>query len=263
MTDGARPDSMFSVRGKVVLLTGSGRGIGRGIARVLADAGARVAINAATDRAAGPLVDSITQQGGEALLVAADLTQPGAADEIVRRTVEHFGGLDVLVNALGDSIKRPVVGNDDTLGMSDADWQNILDINLNHLFTCSRAAGALMLRQGHGRVINIASFMAVRGGAQSVAYTAAKSAIPGFTRALALEWAPVVQVNAISPGQFPDDEALMPAELDARDAEARERFPLQRMGRPREIGYLVQYLASDASAYMTGQTMQLDGGMTL
>lgn len=256
-------ESPFGVDGKVVLLTGAGRGIGRGIARVLAAGGASVAINAFSDHAAEPLVQSLQAQGHEALLVLGDLTKSSVADTIVARTIEHFGRIDVLINTLGDSISSPVVGDGEKQGMTDDDWQNIIDINLNHIFYCCRAAGRPMLEQGHGKVINIASFMSARGGAQTTAYTAAKSAVTGLTRALALEWAPAIQVNAIAPGIFPDEEAITPEALQARDEGAAERIPLLRVGRPREVGYLAQYLASAASDYMTGQTLYLDGGMTV
>lgn len=255
--------SIFSVKDKVVLITGAGRGIGRGIARIFGSAGAKVAINALTDRYAAPLVREINESGGQAFLVLGDLTQSTACDAVVAKVLEHFGKLEVLINNLGDAIFGPVTELEGKLGMSDEAWKRVVDINLTHAFYCSRAAGKEMLKQGFGKVINISSFAAVRGGSQLAAYTAAKSGLVGLTRALALEWAPAIQVNSIAPGIFPDEENMKPEELQARDTQARDTIPLQRVGRPREVGYLALYLASAASDYITGQTIYIDGGLTV
>ncbi len=256
-------DTAFSVRDRVVLVTGAGRGIGRGIVRVFASAGAKVAVNALTERTAGPLVRAVNEQDGHAVLALGDVTCPAGADAVIAHTLEYFGKIDVLINNLGDSISRPVTDLEGMPGMSDEEWKAIMDVNLTHVFYCCRGVGRGMLKQGHGKVINISSFAAARGGARTAAYSGAKAAVLALTRALALEWAPTIPVNAIAPGVFPDEEDMTPDELRHRDSEAGSRVPLERVGRPREVGYLALYLASAASDYMTGQTLFLDGGLTV
>lgn len=259
MTERADP---FSVQDKVVLVTGAGRGIGRGIVRVFAARGARVAVNALTPTASKGLVDGINREGGEAHLLLGDLTRPEQAERVVEGAVRHFGGIDVLINTLGDSIPGRVVGDSVRPAMAADDWRRIVDINLTHVFYTSQAAGRHMLAQGGGKVINVSGIAALRGGKGVSAYAAAKSALVGLTRALSLEWAPKVQVNAIAPGSFPDNEEVSVEEMARRDEASRERIPLERVGRPMEVGYLALYLASSASDYMTGQTLYLDGGLS-
>ena len=253
----------FDVSGKTVLITGAGRGIGRGIARVFARNGARVAINALTETYVGPLVEEIGQSGAEALACAGDLTDSSQVDRVVHSVNEQFGFIDVLINNLGDAIRGPVVGVADEEALSDESWASIVDINLTHAFYCSRTVGRQMLDEGRGKVINVSSSSAHSGGEGLAAYTAAKTGLVGLTRALALEWAPRVQVNAIAPGSFPDAETMTEKELQESQLRAKDRIPLGRAGQVEEVGYLAVYLASSASDYMTGQTIYLDGGLTL
>jgi NAD(P)-dependent dehydrogenase (short-subunit alcohol dehydrogenase family) len=262
----------FDVAGKTVLITGAGRGIGRGIARVFAGFGARVAVNALTEANAISLVEDLMRAGGKAAAFIADLTDSSAAEEMISSVSQKFGNVDVLINNLGDSIPGVVAVAEDRQAqdpekvypITDETWRFVMDINLTHAFFCCRAVGKKMLDRGDGKVINISSFAARSGGKGTAAYTTAKTGLVGFTRALALEWAPYnIQVNAIAPGSFPDAEAMSEKERIEADAEAKDRIPLGRAGRPEEVGYLALYLASEASDYMTGQTLYLDGGMTL
>jgi len=148
--------------------------------------------------------------------------------------------------------------------LTDEEYRLILDLNLTEAVLCSRAAGPHMLARRSGKVINIGSFASARGGADLTIYAAAKTALVGFTRALALEWAPYgVQVNSIAPGLFPDAVTVGEAGYAERVRNARQSVPLKREGRLREVGLLAVYLASAASDYMTGQTLYLDGGLTL
>jgi NAD(P)-dependent dehydrogenase (short-subunit alcohol dehydrogenase family) len=148
--------------------------------------------------------------------------------------------------------------------MTEADWHSIVDINLTQAFTACSAFGKHLLEQRSGSVINISSFAALRPRAEIVAYAAAKAGLSRFTESLALEWAPYdVRVNAIAPGQFPDIDTLTDEQLRQRDERAAQDIPLRRVGRLREVGLLAVYLASAASAYVTGQTFVIDGGMTL
>ena len=261
----------FDVAGKTVLITGAGRGIGRGIARVFTRYGAQVAINALTETYVNPLVEDLIRSGGKAAAFVADLTDSATVDDMVRKVSEKSGHVDVLINNLGDSIPGVLTVAEDkqeqdqqkVSPISDETWKFIVDINLTHVFYCCRAVGKRMLARGRGKVINISSFAARSGGGGNVAYTTAKTGLVGFTRALALEWAPYnIQVNAIAPGSFPDAEALSEKEMAEADEQAKDRIPLGRSGRPEEVGYLALYLASEASDYMTGQTLHLDGGLT-
>jgi NAD(P)-dependent dehydrogenase (short-subunit alcohol dehydrogenase family) len=259
----------FDVTGKVVFITGAGRGIGRGIAEVLAAAGADVALNALTPNYVNAAAAEIAAASGRRVVpVVADVTQP----DTVRRAVEHvlatFGRIDVLVNALGDSIRKPLVtlpGKEDAgTGVSDDELRFIMDVNLTEALLCTRAVGPHMLARRSGKVINIASWTTHSGGREMVIYTTAKTALAGFTRAQALEWAPYgVHVNAIAPGLFPDVVTAGEDRFRMLTQRAEQSVPLGRPGKLREVGLLALYLASAASDYMTGQTILLDGGLGL
>ncbi len=259
----------FDITGRVVLVTGAGRGIGKGIAQVLAEAGADVAINALTDKHVVPLADELAAATGRAVVpVIADVTKSEGAQHAVDAVLDRFGRIDVLVNALGDSIRTPLVGLPDgeRVGgpISDEELDFILDINLTEALLCTRAVGPHMLERRSGKVINISSWTGHKGGGNLVLYTAAKTALSGFTRAQALEWAPYgIQVNCIAPGLFPDVVTVGEERVRQTHERAKREVPLGRPGRLREVGFLALYLASSASDYMTGQTLILDGGLSL
>lgn len=259
----------FDITGKVVFITGAGRGIGKGIAQVLAEAGADIALNALTPKYVEPAAAEIAAATGRKVVpIVADVTNPGEVRRAVDRILATFGRIDVLVNALGDSIRKPLVtlpgGKDSAPGVSDDELRFIMDINLTEALLCTRAVGPHMLERRSGKVINIASWTAHQGGRDMVLYTAAKTGLAGFTRAQALEWAPYgVHVNAISPGLFPDVVTSGEERVRQTAQRAEQTVPLRRAGRLREVGLLALYLASDASDYMTGQTIMLDGGLGL
>jgi NAD(P)-dependent dehydrogenase (short-subunit alcohol dehydrogenase family) len=248
------------------LITGAGRGIGTGIAQVLAEAGADIALNALTSKFVEETAREIAAVSGRRVVaLLADVTRTSAANEVVAKVMKEFGRLDVLVNCLGDAIKQPLVKLPGTEGgsISDADLKKIIDINLTAALLCTRAVGEYFLTRRSGKIINISSYTAERGGEDLVIYTLAKAAVVGFTRAQALEWAPYnIQVNSIAPGFFPDPRTS--GEGFTKQVESRSRqIPLGRVGRLRDVGLLALYLASSASDYMTGQTIYLDGGLTL
>jgi NAD(P)-dependent dehydrogenase (short-subunit alcohol dehydrogenase family) len=259
----------FDVTGKVVFITGAGRGIGKGIAQVLAEAGADVAINALTPTYVTTTAAEIAAASGRRVIpIIADVTQPDEVSRAVDSVLATFGRIDVLVNALGDSIRKPLVTlpdkPDSAAGVSDEELRFIMDINLTEALLCTRAVGPNMLARGSGKVINIASWTAHQGGRDMVIYTTAKTALAGFTRAQALEWAPYgVHVNAIAPGLFPDVVTAGDERFHLLTKRAEQTVPLARAGRLREVGLLALYLASYASDYMTGQTILLDGGLGL
>ena len=251
--------SEYDLTGKVVFVTGAGRGIGKGIAQVLAEAGADVIINALTSRYVEGLAADIGKATGRRVVpLVADVTKADEVERAIARIVGEFGALHILVNNLGDAIRKPLVQ------LTDEELRTVLDLNFTATVLCSRAAGPHMLARRSGKVINITSFAAVKAAPSLTIYAAAKAALVGFTRALALEWAPHgVQVNGIGPGFFPDPVTVGDAAYQQRVEDAARTVPLGREGRLREVGLLALYLASAASDYMTGQTIYLDGGLTL
>jgi 2-deoxy-D-gluconate 3-dehydrogenase len=258
----------YDVTGKVVFITGAGRGIGKGIAQVLAEAGADVALNALTPKyVTGTAAEIAKASGRRVVPVVADVTKADEVRKAVDSVLSTFGRIDVLVNALGDAIRKPLVAlpdNEGSQGASDDDLRSIMDINLTEALLCTRAVGPHLLARRSGKVINIAAWVAHQGGRDMVLYTTAKTALAGFTRAQALEWAPYnVHVNAIAPGMFPDIVTSGEKRFQESTQRAEQRVPLKRPGRLREVGLLALYLASSASDYMTGQTILLDGGLGL
>lgn len=274
----------YDLTGKVAFVTGAGRGIGKGIAQALAEAGADVIINSLTDKHVTGLAAEIAKATGRRVVpLVADVTKSDEVERAMTRILKEFGALDVLVNNLGDSIRKPLVPLPGPLSdqaakapgpltpgpltpgpLTDDEYRLILDLNLTEAVLCSRAAGPHMLARRSGKIINIGSFASARGGVNLTIYAAAKTALVGFTRALALEWAPYgVQVNSIAPGFFPDAVTAGEAGYAEAVRRAQQTVPLQREGRLREVGLLAVYLASAAADYMTGQTLYLDGGLTL
>ena len=260
----------YDLSGKVAFVTGAGRGIGKGIAQALAEAGADVIVNSLTDKHVSGLAADIARATGRRVVpLVADVTKSDQVERAIAGIIKDFGALHVLVNNLGDSIRKPLVplpGHDTTApgALSDEEYRLIMDLNLTEAVLCTRAVGPHMLARGSGKIINIGSFASARGGVNLTIYSAAKTALVGFSRALALEWASHgVQVNSIAPGLFPD--AVTVGEAGYADAvrRAQQTVPLGREGRLREVGLLAVYLASAASDYMTGQTLYLDGGLTL
>jgi NAD(P)-dependent dehydrogenase (short-subunit alcohol dehydrogenase family) len=250
--------SIFDASGKKVFIAGAGRGIGRGIAEVFAEAGADVGLVALTPRHVEEAAAKIAATSHRlAIPVVRDLTRPEEVVAAVDEVVDRLGRIDVLVNCVGDAIRGPL---DST---AEDDIQLTLGLNLISAIWCCRAVAPFLKSQGGGKVINVSSVSSARGGADLSVYTAAKTGIVGLTRALALEWAPHnVQVNAISPGIFPDPLSQSPDARSRLEAMGRE-LPARRLGHTREVGYLALYLASSAADYVTGQTVFIDGGMSL
>ncbi len=257
--------SEYSLAGKTALVTGAARGIGTGIAEVFVEAGATVIVNALTHKHLDGFAAALEKRSGQRVVpIAGDATDPAAVDDIVARSLAVTGRIDILVNNLGDSIRRPLVALEQgDAEVSDAEIQTILSLNLLATIYCSRAVGRHMIERRQGKVINISSFGALQGAPGNSLYAAAKAALTGLTKSLALEWAPFgVGVNAIAPGIFPDVVTSGRQAYDEAVAAARTGVPLGRVGELREVGLGVLYLASDASNYMLGQTLPLDGGLT-
>lgn len=262
----------YSIEDKIFVAVGAARGIGRGVVEVLAEAGADGAVTALTPIHVLPLAERLAKRTGRRLLgLVADGTSTAAMEAVLEQVLQEFGRIDIWVNAVGDAIPSPLVplptqgqAQPRSEPVTDTTMRQVLDINLASVVIGCRTIGRYFVERGHGRIINIGSFAGSRGGANISLYTAAKAGVEGLTRALALEWAPYgVTVNCISPGSFPDPEHLAPEALARNDERLRATVPLRRGGNPREVGLLALYLASDAAAYMTGQSINLDGGSTL
>lgn len=245
----------FDLTGQVALVTGVGRGLGHGMAVALAEAGADIAGLYLSD-------DSLThtavaELGRRYLSLPCDLSTatPAQLDELVAQVVAELGQLDILVNNAGIIRRAPAVE------YSPEDWHDVLQINLHALFFLSQAAARVMLPQGSGKIVNIASMLSYQGGILVPAYTASKSAVAGLTKALANEWATQgVNVNAIAPGYMATDNTA-PLRADAARNEAIiARIPTGRWGEATDLGGAVVFLASSASDYVQGITLPVDGG---
>lgn len=241
--------------GRIAIVTGASRGLGRAMAVALAEAGADVALAARSRPDLEETARLVAATGRRALAVATDVTVYAQVEALVERTVTELGGLHVVVNNSGIARVAPLAQ------MSPEDFRAVLEVNLIGAFNGCRAAAAHLIAQKSGKIVNVASMLAQVGLPGYSVYSASKSGITGFTRALAVEWARhSIQVNAIAPGWFVTD---MNAEAFG-DPRVRERLlrdiPARRTGRLDEIGPLVVYLASAASDFMTGQTLFLDGG---
>ena len=243
----------FKLDAKVALVTGASRGIGAGIARALHEAGAAVVLTA---RSADAIQTLAAELGERAAAVAADVTNEADLDRLVAAALAAFGRIDILVNNAGTTFRA--VPEDHPI----AEWDRVFAVNVRAMFLLSQRVGRVMIdRGGGGRIINIASLMSEIGGVGIAAYTASKGAVRQLTRQLACDWAKRgITVNAIGPGYI-RTEMTEPIYQDAgRNREILGRLAIQRWGTPRDLAGLAVLLASDASAYLTGQVIYVDGG---
>lgn len=248
----------FDLTNKTAIVTGAGRGIGRALAVGIADAGAKVAVVARTVADLEEVVQEIEQKGGTAIPIAADLTGAGAADEVVAKTIEALGGLHILVNNAGMNIRKKAHE------VSEEEWDRVMDLNLKATFQLSQAAGRVMCEQKYGRIVNIASVGGIVALRTGVAYGSSKAGVIQMTRILALEWSKFgVNVNAIAPWYFrtPLTEGVLSDETFLQ--EVLQRTPSGRIGEVEELVGPAIFLASDAAAYISGQTLAVDGGMSV
>ncbi|OIU72258.1 3-oxoacyl-[acyl-carrier-protein] reductase [Rossellomorea aquimaris] len=247
----------MKLEGKAALVTGASRGIGREIALELAREGAKVAVNySGSEAKANEVVDEIKTMGGEAFAVQCNVADGESVQSMVKETISQFGSLDILVNNAG------ITKDNLLMRMKESEWDDVININLKGVFLCTKAATRQMMKQRSGRIINISSIVGVSGNAGQANYVAAKSGVIGLTKTAAKELAPRgITVNAVAPGFISTD---MTDELpeDVR-SEMLKQIPLSRMGDPKDIAGVVSFIASDASSYMTGQTLHVDGGMVM
>jgi len=248
---------LLDLSGRVAIVTGGSRGIGRAIAERLAGSGAAVVVNYRGNAAAAEAtVATITAAGGTAIAIQGDVSQPEDVEHLVKTTLERLGRIDILVNNAG--ITRDTL----LLRMKESDFDEVIATNLRGVFLCTRAVLRPMTKQRFGRIINITSVVGLTGNAGQANYAAAKAGILGFTKSTAREMASRgITVNAVAPG-FIETEMT-----DALNEETRKAIlatiPLGRFGQPAEVAGLVCFLASDAGAYISGQTLTIDGGMVM
>jgi 2-dehydro-3-deoxy-D-gluconate 5-dehydrogenase len=245
--------ALFELTGRRALVTGAGSGIGRGLARGLAAAGASVLLVGRSD-SIDATRDEIEDAGGRATPVRVDLGDVGALPAIADGLAQEHE-IDVLVNCAGVIRRAPF------LDVDDAQWRDVVSVNLDAPRILSRSFGRGMVERGSGKIINIASLLSFQGGREVAGYAASKHALVGLTRALANEWAPRgVQVNAIAPGYIDTDNTAALRADPSRDSEILARIPSGRWGRPDDLVGAAVFLASSASDYITGHTLVVDGG---
>ncbi len=247
----------IDLSGKVALVTGAGRGIGKACALKLAEAGAKVAVNYnSSETAAQEVAQAITQAGGEARTVQADVGQAEAVDAMIGGLVKDWGRVDILVNNAG------ITRDNLMMRMSQDEWDAVLDTNLRSAYFTSRAVLRQMLRNRWGRIVSISSVVGLTGNAGQANYAAAKAGLIGFTKSLAREvGSRNITANAVAPGFIETDiTAGLPETLKA---EMLKTIPAERYGQPEDVANVVLFLVSDLASYVTGQVVNADGGMVM
>ena len=247
---------MGKLQDKVAIVTGGSRGIGKAIALRLAAEGAKVVVTATTPEGADKTAAEIRQNGGQAVGFAANVAEVKQVEALMKATVEQFGGLHILVNNAG------ITRDNLVMRMSDEDWNAVIATNLTGTFNCMRAASKIMMKQRSGKIINLTSVVALMGNKGQANYCAAKAGVIGLTKSVARELASRnVQINAIAPGFITTDmTAVLP---EAAKTAMVQSIPLERMGTPEEVAGVVAFLASADADYLTGQVLNVDGGMVM
>jgi NAD(P)-dependent dehydrogenase (short-subunit alcohol dehydrogenase family) len=255
-----KPSELFDLSGRVAIVTGGGSGIGRQMATGLAEAGASLVLCARKPERCEEVAAELERElGVRAAGMGCDVRDPAQVRNVVDQTRAQLGRIDILVNNAGTSWGAPA--EDHPL----EGWQKVIDVNLTGVFLFAQAAGRVMIDQGAGKIVNIAS-VAAFGGAppelmNAVAYSASKGGVVSFTRDLATKWARHgINVNAIAPGWFPSD--MNKVLLDAQPDAYLEHIPLRRLGGPDDLKGAVVFLSSGASDYVTGQVVVVDGGQS-
>jgi len=245
------------LKGKTAVVTGSGRGIGRAVALKLADLGVNVVLNATQgSRTVDEVEKGISARGVGCAVVRADVRNTAEAEKIIQTAVERFGRVDILVNNAGITRDNLIIR------MSEQEWDDVLDTNLKGTFNCIKAVSRIMLKQKSGRIINITSVSGIVGAAGQANYSSSKAGVIGLTKACAKELASRgITVNALAPGLIDTDMTkVLSGEIKE---EYMRNIPLKRLGTPEDVANAVAFLASDEAGYITGQIINIDGGMVM
>ena len=245
----------FRLDGRTALVTGAGRGLGRAVALGLAQAGAKLVLAARSADQIESVAAEIESVGGSALAVPTDVTRPEDQDALVRAATDRFGSIDILVNNAGIQYRAPAEE------FPTEEWQRVMAIDLTAAFQLTQKVGRVMMGQGGGSIINVGSLVSVIGMPRIPAYAAAKAGLEAVSRCLAVEWAEHnIRVNAVRPGYFRTDMTEGLDDDPDRGPKIRMRSPLKRWGEPEDLQGVVLFLASDASSYVTGVSIPVDGG---
>jgi 3-oxoacyl-[acyl-carrier protein] reductase len=248
-----------NLQGQIALVTGAGRegkGIGRSIALELAKAGAKIVIADFVEDAAKAVAAEVEGIGGEALAVRGNVADPAEVEAMVAAAVDKFGRIDILVNNAG------ITRDNLILRMTEQEWDSVIDTNLKGTFNCTKSVSKLMLRQRSGKIVNVASVMGVMGNAGQANYSASKGGVIALTKTTAKELGSRgINVNAVAPGFI---QTVMTEELsESVKKDIEQRIPLQRLGTPDDVARVILFLCSEAASYITGQVINIDGGMVM
>ncbi len=248
---------MGKFEGKAAIVTGASRGIGREIALLLAAEGARVAVNYSGSKdKADEVVEQITESGGEAFAIQADVSNADSVKNMVDKTLEIFGSIDLLVNNAG------ITKDNLLMRMKEDEWDDVININLKGVFLCTKGVTRQMMRQRAGKIVNVASIVGVSGNPGQANYVAAKAGVIGFTKTAAKELAlRNINVNAVAPGFITTD--MTAALSEDMKSQMLSAIPLGKLGSPEDVARTVLFLLSEDAAYITGQTIHVDGGMVM
>ncbi len=249
--------SLFDLTGKVAIVTGSSRGLGQYFARALAAAGAELVITSRTLASLSTFGDEIEGMGRRVLPLELDVRDHGSIQRMVASTIDHYGKIDILVNNAGLNIRKPAIE------VTWDDWNTILDTNLRGTFFVATEVAKQMIPRAYGRIVNIGSVTAVFGYAGITPYCASRGGVKQMTMSLADDWgAHGITVNCLAPGWFETEQTKQLYRNKEWLAYLNDRIPLGRPGQPTDLDGAVVFLASDASAYVTGQTLLIDGGIS-
>ncbi len=249
-------DSFYKLDGKTALVTGSAQGIGKDIALALAQAGANIVVNDVNSEIAEQTTKEIQNLGVRTLVQVADITDSDSVKQMIQRITEEFSAIDILINNAG------ITRDGYIMRMTDEQWDMVLNINLTGAFNCIRGVARQMMKQRSGTIVNVSSVIGVMGNAGQINYSASKAGLLGVTKSAAKEFASRgIRVNAIAPG------FIQTAMTESLPDEVREKYlseiPLSRYGTTQEVANLVHFLVSDASSYITGQVIHVDGGLIM
>jgi 3-oxoacyl-[acyl-carrier protein] reductase len=244
----------LELKGKIALVTGAAQGIGRAIALLLAQKGADIVISDINLEKAEEMAKEIEALGRKAMAIKVDVANTNDVERMVEAILERFGQIDILVNNAGIARDKLI------LRMTEEDWDSVLNVNLRGTFNCTKAVIKHMSKQRKGKIVNIASVVGEMGNVGQANYSASKAGVIGFTKTIAREFAQRgINVNAIAPGyiETPMTEAL----TEKVKEELRRMIPMERLGRPEDVAQAVFFLVSEASSYITGQVLNVNGGI--